>query len=68
MKKVAILAGNYNQYMQFLSDKEDKHNYIFCNDFKDIAGREFSKQIIIGTFHERKDASKIIQEVMARIR
>ena len=69
-KKIAILAGNYTQFIQFVSLPEngsEKTEYFYI-DFADKAyGCHFTGYQIIGTFWNREDAGKLEEIVKSRL-
>ena len=69
MQKVLILAGNREQYEQWLADNgRTRQTAFYCYDKERIIGVEVSSVLTIGTFWERKDAYELFQLAQTRIR
>ena len=70
MKKyIAVLAGDYMQYKNFMSQKEvgGPCNYIYIDSIEKVFGHRFFNVECLGTFWERKDAHKLYDAVKLHI-
>ncbi|HNZ65213.1 MAG TPA: hypothetical protein PKJ10_05195 [Smithella sp.] len=68
---MAILAGNYEQYKDYINRQPirpfpNMFQFIYINKIEDIIGNRFDDYKIIGTFYDKKNAFKILDEVKAR--
>ena len=60
LKKVLVLAGNYEQYRQWLRDNNHHSKVaVYGADAEQIFGIEVSKVVTTGTFWERNGASEL---------
>ena len=71
-KKIVILAGNYREFINFLSEKERLDingckKYIYCDHPAKVYGIKIADIEIIGTFWERKDAGKLYESAKCRL-
>lgn len=60
-----ILAGNYNEFLQYCHDNiisRRDPNTIYARDIHSIKGIHGAEIKVVGTFWERRDASDIFQE------
>lgn len=65
-QKVAVLAGNYREFCQFLDENGGTDTeYVYADER--IIGYRLQDYKIYGTFWERKNADKIIDMVKSRI-
>ena len=67
MKSIAVLAGNYQQFLDWCKDNPQERG-IYCNEWPQFAGIEFVRMVEVGTFRERKDASDLRQRVAVMVR
>ncbi len=67
--RVAILAGNNTQFLEFMRQPEigEPVEYIYVDRMEKAVGYRFNDYKIVGTFWERKDAGKLEEEVKTRI-
>ena len=68
-KKIAILAGNYqefNNFVQFESDSDDE--FIYVNRPEKIAGMELKGFLTVGTWYMNEDCLDLLAFVQAHIR
>lgn len=68
MRKIAIIAGNHEQYLDFIRDAFNKEQFVEADRFEKVLGMELSASIEIGTCYDRKDYYNIKREVESRIR
>lgn len=73
--KIAVLAGTYREFRDFLSDrilidgmKDAKDRFVYATDVQRVEGMEFKSYIIIGTFYWRNDCSDILDHIRAYTR
>jgi propanediol dehydratase large subunit len=71
MKRIAILAGNKEQFFNFMSQPEigEPCEYIYIDRIEKLIGNRFYDYKIIGTFWEREgiDLNRLVEEVKSRI-
>lgn len=67
-KKIAVIAGNHREYMNFISDAINKNQFIEADRPDKLRGTELCAFIEIGTCYDRKDYYLIRREAAERIR
>lgn len=68
MKKIAVLAGNHAEFQDYFRDAVNKNEQLYyISGLNSIIGQRFDAYMVWGTFWERKDASKLYDEVAARV-
>lgn len=69
MNKVIVVAGNQEQFDNFLSDvyPDDRGNFVYA-DTRNIMAIEASQIIRVGTFWERADLYELCMLAESRIR
>lgn len=69
MKKEIILAGNIEQFNNYVDALEiNRNSVVYGHNISSIRGVEASKVTVIGTFDERKDSIELFDEANSRIR
>lgn len=66
-KPVAVLAGNSAQFYEY-ARQNPVPKPIFCHQWPDFGGIEFSKLVMVGTFKKRQDALEIYSRVLPMVR
>jgi hypothetical protein len=76
-KKHYVIAGNYEQYMNFLAEQFNKdvdasgifdHGYLYVHDIQTLRGHENISGTFYGTWYDRKDIFDIINTIQASLR
>ena len=68
-----VIAGNYGQYRHFITEQCVKENrdvskeYVYASSRESIMGLRIGRLIKYGTYYEREDAKKIIEEAYVSI-
>ena len=70
MKKVIVLAGNFEQFQRYISNLslEERYRIIYGSNMEKMMGVEADKIETIGTFWELPNASKIYEFAQTRIK
>jgi hypothetical protein len=63
---VAVLAGTYAQFLSWQRENPGVRA-VFCDQWPDFAGMEFSRVVEVGTFRGRKDAFELWRRVASRM-
>lgn len=67
-KKIAVLAGNYDQFNQFLEENGGTDSeYLYVWGDVRLAGVRLKDYIIYGTFWESKDANELLELTKSKI-
>ena len=57
---IAVVAGNYNQYQNFIRENNlNRLEYFYVSSFEKILGMRKLKYILCGTWSQRKDYEQI---------
>ena len=67
-KKIAIIAGNFREFTNFINFAKRSNKYIYADRIESLAGLELESVIPVGTWYERKDAWDILEFAKTRIR
>ena len=62
--KIAVLAGNLQQFRQY---SKGNKNMVYCDKWPNFAGYRFSSLVEVGTFCLRKDAEEIRERVLPMV-
>jgi hypothetical protein len=69
MKQICVLAGDYEQYQEWLrKNKLTPKEAIFGNSRENFDGVEVSAIKIVGTFFERRDSRNLYELALTRQR
>ena len=61
---IAVIAGSYNQYREFIRENNvDSKEYFYVSSFERILGMRKLKYILYGTWYIRTDLGKIYQRL-----
>ena len=61
---IAVIAGSYNQYREFIRENNvDSKEYFYVSSFERILGMRKLKYILYGTWYIRTDFDKIYQRL-----
>lgn len=68
-KKIIVLAGNKQQYEEWLREVQDGHeHFVYGHSLESIAGVEASHVICLGTFYENPHHWEILGLAKTRIK
>lgn len=59
IKRKYIVAGNYNEYINYIKNKETNIEYIYVHNIKTLMGLTNIEGYYIGTYNSRKDIDDI---------
>lgn len=61
---IAVLAGNHYQYDEYILKNDlDKRRYFYVSSVDSIRGKRKLKYILYGSYYERKDFDKILEQM-----
>lgn len=61
---IAVIAGSYNQYREFIRENNvDSKEYFYVSSFERILGMRKLKYILYGTWYIRTDFDKIYERL-----
>jgi len=63
MNKIFIIAGNHQQFLNYVRDKGNRSSFIYVSDATMLIGYHQPHGVFIGTWYERED----IEYLMGRL-
>jgi extradiol dioxygenase family protein len=62
---VAVVAGNYTQYLQFTKTVRNPQSHFFVTGTSDLVGKTHYRVQLFGSFFQREDWQALAQQIEA---
>jgi hypothetical protein len=61
--KIFIIAGNHQQFLNYVRDKGNRPSFIYVSDVSMLKGYHQPHGMFIGTWYQREDLGEIIMQL-----